>query len=504
MQPSSRRRLAVAAVLLCCLSAVAPAVAVPSDRAGTNATTATSLTSATDSASATNASGASYAPDPLCAGTITEPAEGMTVVSVQGYKWGDRSGKKPAKLVGVGPKGQIKWVHHNAAKYDVVWGYDVDPMANGNVFVTATVKGHKTIVYELDPRTQERVWTETFDLADTHDADLINNGTEILLANMRNYHENNQTNGDRIFVYNRTTDEIEWQWHFDDHYDPKNTEENYTDDWTHVNDVDKVDDGRYLLSPRNFDQAIVVDRSSGDIVMKLGEDGKKDILNEQHNPDYLESENGTPTILVADSDNGRITEYTNPDGDLTNGQGWNRAWTLKGDLAWPRDADRLPNGNTLVTDSRHSRVVEVTPEGEIVWEFYAPWLVYDAARVTDADESGGPTMSDLDITGTYNVGTADLHDNKSAMWACHEHLQSIDGWAEGQQPTRTAGTSQGAMDGDTDSGSDGEEDAGGSDAGGAGDGSGSSAGSATVPGFGIAAAVAALVALVGTFARRRE
>ena len=31
-----------------------------------------------------------------------------------------------------------------------------------------------------------------------------------------------------------------------------------------------------------------------------------------------------------------------------------------------RDADRLPNGNTLITAS--SRLVEVTKEGEIVWE----------------------------------------------------------------------------------------------------------------------------------------
>ncbi|WP_158055437.1 arylsulfotransferase family protein [Halorussus halophilus] len=470
MQISSRQHLAVVAAVLCCLSVVTPAVAAPSGQAETRSMSTTSV------------------PDKLCAGNISEPADGMTVVSVQGYKWGNRGGKKPAKLVGVGPNGEVKWVHQSAAKYDVVWGYDVDPMENGNVFVTATVKGHKTIAYELNPRTQERVWVETFDLADTHDIDLINNGTELLVANMRNYHESNQTNGDRIFVYNRETDDIEWQWHFDDHYDRQNMEENYTDDWTHVNDVDKVGEGKYLLSPRNFDQAIVVDRESGDIVMKVGEDGQKDILNEQHNPDYLESENSTPTILVADSDNGRIVEYTNPDGDLTNGQGWNRAWTLEGDLAWPRDADRLQNGNTLVTDSRHSRVVEVTPEGDIVWEFYAPWLVYDAARVTNADESEGPTMSDVNATGTYEVATADKHDNKSAMWDCNERLQSIDGWADGQQPTQTAGTSEGAMDGDTDSGND--------DGSGTGsDGSGSTGSSSTIPGFGVSAAIAALAAL---------
>ena len=35
-------------------------------------------------------------------------------------------------------------------------------------------------------------------------------------------------------------------------------------------------------------------------------------------------------------------------------------------------ADRLPNGNTLITDTINARAIEVTPEGEIVWEFLNP------------------------------------------------------------------------------------------------------------------------------------
>ena len=34
---------------------------------------------------------------------------------------------------------------------------------------------------------------------------------------------------------------------------------------------------------------------------------------------------------------------------------------------------RLPNGNTLITESDNGRAFEVTPEGEIVWEFYNPF-----------------------------------------------------------------------------------------------------------------------------------
>jgi hypothetical protein len=448
-------------------------------------------------------------PENPCAGTVTQPANGTTVISVQGMRWGDEGGWKPAKLVGVGPGGEIRWVHNSTEQYDAVWGYDVDPLANGNVFVTATVSGHRTLVYELNPRTQETVWSHTFDLADTHDADLINGGEEILVANMRNYNATAERNDDRLFVYNRTTDEITWEWRFDDHYDRDKLEENdpqrenYTDDWTHVNDVDEIGDGLYLASPRNFDQAIVVNRSTNEIAMKLGEDGNTDVLNQQHNPDYLESENGTPTILVGDSENDRIAEYANPDGDLTNGTGWERTWTLEGDLNWPRDADRLPDGNTLVTDSANHRVVEVNPEGEIVWEFYAPWLVYDAARVSvPGEHATGPTATDLNASGTYEVSaSAGLHENGTALEACNAVLGNVSGWAEGQQPTTDGGTDEGAMDDET-TGSDANGNDGSTDDGNADETTSSSTG---LPGFGLLAVLAGLlVGLTLAVARRSE
>lgn len=32
-----------------------------------------------------------------------------------------------------------------------------------------------------------------------------------------------------------------------------------------------------------------------------------------------------------------------------------------------RDCNRLPNGNTLITAAR--KIIEVTPEGDVVWQF---------------------------------------------------------------------------------------------------------------------------------------
>lgn len=276
-----------------------------------------------------------------------------------------------------------------------MWFYDVDPLSNGNLLVTAT-EPEKTVIYEFNPRTQEQVWVERFDIKDTHDVDLIN-ADQLLIANMRAGED------DRIFIYDRLVRAVVWEWQFADHYNQRVGA--CGEDWTRVNDIDKIDQGRYLVSPRNFDQVIVVNGSTNEIEMQLGSDNNHDVLFEQHNPQYLESKNGTPTILVADSENDRVVEYTKE------GDEWTRTWTLggHGEFSWPRDADRLPNGNTLVVDSLNHRVVEVTPTGEIVWEFYAPLGTYDVERLNHGDEAGGPTIRDQDASGQYNVtGSAGL------------------------------------------------------------------------------------------------
>jgi hypothetical protein len=336
-------------------------------------------------------------------GTIERPANGTTVISVQGFKLGNQSrAKKPARLVGVGPNGSVEWVRDGNDE-GIAWFYDVDPLDNGTLLITGIRPG-ETIVEAWNPETGETLWTERFDIEDTHDVDLIN-GDQLLVANMRNYNGTTGRNNDRIFIYDRSENETVWEWRFRNHGYNRSGGGDYTDDWTHVNDVDKIGEGEYLVSPRNFDQSIVVNRTTSNVTMQLGSDGELDTLYEQHNPQYLRGGNGTPTMLVADSENDRVVEYAR-----TNGT-WNRTWTLGSleSLDWPRDADRLPNGNTLVTDTLNHRVIEVTPEGEIVWEFYAPWGTYEAERMQLGDEPGGPTIREQNATGSYNIsGSAGL------------------------------------------------------------------------------------------------
>ncbi len=43
-------------------------------------------------------------------------------------------------------------------------------------------------------------------------------------------------------------------------------------------------------------------------------------------------------------------------------------------------AQRLENGNTLITEGAAGRVFEVTPENEIVWEYVVPHFAADSGR----------------------------------------------------------------------------------------------------------------------------
>ena len=42
------------------------------------------------------------------------------------------------------------------------------------------------------------------------------------------------------------------------------------------------------------------------------------------------------------------------------------------------NAQRLPNGNTLIT-GMHGRIFQVTPSGQVVWEYLTPYEDYPVA-----------------------------------------------------------------------------------------------------------------------------
>lgn len=353
---------------------------------------------------------AERSPNP-CVGTITEPPNGTTLLTIQGARFKDgQSLKTPGLLVSVAPNGAIIGVQNNTAN-GRWWTYDVDPLPNGNLLLVTTEPGI-SVVEEIDPSTGDHVSEFRLrNVKDAHDVDYIGNNEYVLVD--KGEHR------DRVLVYDRSVGEIVWEWRFDNHY-PKHGGGPYPDDWTHVNDVDAVDEDRFLVSVRNFDQVIIVNRTTKAIETRLGRDDAHSILYEQHNPHYLTGETG-PAILVADSRNDRVIEYTRED------EQWVATWELVGGgLNEPRDADRLPNGNTLIVDRHGHRTLEVTPDGTVVWEFYSPWQPYDAERYHLGDEPDGPPMRDIGVDGRVEL-TGSTRFSPMELEACSAALNSFPG-----------------------------------------------------------------------------
>jgi hypothetical protein len=186
---------------------------------------------------------------------------------------------------------------------------------------------------------------------------------------------------------------VVWQWNASSVYDAP--DDPTRTDWLHINDVDYIGDDRFLVSVRNANQVLVVERQErgGEVVEVINavddEDGvgiaPTELIDHQHNPQWL----GPGAVLVADSENNRIVELheNNETGE------WEIAWSIRQaegvEFRWPRDADRLPNGNTLITDSLNQRIVEVNESGATVWSYKTPQVPYEADRLPAGERPTG-------------------------------------------------------------------------------------------------------------------
>jgi hypothetical protein len=105
-----------------------------------------------------------------------------------------------------------------------------------------------------------------------------------------------------------------------------------------------------------------------------------DQLDKPHHPTLLENGN----ILLFDNGTNRkysrVVELHPPTGEIV--------WQYQGPepdgffSSWGGACQRLPNGNTLITDSSRARIFEVTKEGELVWEFFNPLKARNGRRAT--------------------------------------------------------------------------------------------------------------------------
>jgi Arylsulfotransferase (ASST) len=120
--------------------------------------------------------------------------------------------------------------------------------------------------------------------------------------------------------------------------------------------------GNVLLSVLKLDTIAILDPDRGEIVWARTGSWRR-----QHQPTFLDGGN----LLIFDnrgpgSERSRVIEVDPRTGEIV--------WQYERDLFSKTlgSCQRLPNGNTLITESENGRALEVTRDGRVVWEYYNP------------------------------------------------------------------------------------------------------------------------------------
>jgi hypothetical protein len=169
---------------------------------------------------------------------------------------------------------------------------------------------------------------------------------------------------------------LTWSWRAAEHLDPARypLQPHYRrEHWPLINGVCPLADGTVAASLRSVSAVIIIDRASGEISWRLG----RDVLAQQHCPSELPDgslllfDNGTfrtgqsvtySRVIEVDRRSRAVTwEYRDspPENFFTPFMG---------------GAQRLPNGNTLVTESAFGRIFEVDRGGQVCWEYVVPYF----------------------------------------------------------------------------------------------------------------------------------
>jgi len=188
-------------------------------------------------------------------------------------------------------------------------------------------------------------------------------------------------------------------------------------------DAERLENGNTLITDSKNHRVIEVD-SNKNIVWQYGNGTPGAGINQLNYPmDAERLENGN--TLITDEHNCRIIEVRTSDYDNTKPNNgftadsivWQYGTTgVSGsganELNYPKDADRLANGNTLIADYRNHRVVEVNATGGIVWQYGTTGIpgsgLNELNNPTDAERlsNGNTLISDFSNHRVIEVRTS--------------------------------------------------------------------------------------------------
>ncbi len=148
---------------------------------------------------------------------------------------------------------------------------------------------------------------------------------------------------------------------------PSNALENKTGIDSFGNEVKPFQEGNWLISFRHGSMLFILDKDTKGIVWFVNQFSIEDEIQGQHAPWMLPD----GTILIFD--NGRYREFSRV--IAINPINLDVVWEYKSDDFYTLSqgyVQFLSNGNLVITEAEEGRVFELTPDKEIVWEFYHP------------------------------------------------------------------------------------------------------------------------------------
>ena len=241
-------------------------------------------------------------------------------------------------------------------------GIDVEKLENGNVMILFPGWGILELTTGLNV-----VWHHE-DAQLSHDADRLPDRSTLYVFG----------NQDSLFDYQ--VKEVAynglqtWGWRAAGQYSQQ-FEGLSNRGWSHTNSVTRLTNGNTLVCLRNF-HLIAEVTTAGQVAHEWGEG----ILHLPYDPELLANGN----ILVAnqaDTTSGRVARAVEFD-PQTNTVVWE--YLIPDESDWPvRDADRLSNGNTLITCA--TSILEVASGGDIVWRMRLKDVTLDPGQ---AEETG--------------------------------------------------------------------------------------------------------------------
>lgn len=260
------------------------------------------------------------------------------------------------RIVEVDMQGKVVWEYllPDSLKKYTNPGLDVELLPNNNILFVLPCKG----VYEIN-RNGEIVWKH-LDEKISHDADRLENGNTIYVWGGSDKKDDTQV---------KEVDpsgKIVWSWKAKKDFDKDPYRDIYKgrdikSGWTHANAVTRLANGNTVVCFRNLYLTVEVN-PQGEVVWTYDWSTFGNNV-DPHEPEILPNNN--MLIALQNDSPYRAVEIDRSTGKTV----WQFSYP---GLRTTRDADRLPNGNTLIVGvlkgGEESVILEVTPSSEVVWK----------------------------------------------------------------------------------------------------------------------------------------